>query len=41
MVATANQRADRVMLYGVTWDQFEKILENLGNHRAARICEGG
>jgi len=38
MVATANQRADRVMLYGVTWDQFEKILENLGNHRAARIA---
>jgi len=37
VVATTN-RADRVMLYGVSWEQFEKILENLGNHRAALIA---
>ncbi|MBW4515055.1 MAG: Uma2 family endonuclease [Timaviella obliquedivisa GSE-PSE-MK23-08B] len=37
MVATVN-RADRVMLYSVSWEQFENILENLGNHRAARIA---
>jgi Uma2 family endonuclease len=37
MVA-AISRADRVVLYSVSWEQFEKILENLGNHRAARIA---
>lgn len=37
MVAAIN-RADRVMLYSVSWEQFEKILENLGEHRAARIA---
>jgi Uma2 family endonuclease len=26
------------MLYSVSWEQFENILENLGNHRAARIA---
>ncbi len=37
MVA-ATRQADRVMLYSVSWEQFEKILENLGEHRAARIA---
>jgi Uma2 family endonuclease len=37
MVATAS-RADRVVLHSISWEQFEKILENLGEHRAARIA---
>jgi Uma2 family endonuclease len=37
MVATI-KRADRVMLYSVSWEQFEKILEDLGDHRIARIA---
>lgn len=37
MVATAG-RADRVVLYGVSWEQFEHLLDDLGNHRAARIA---
>jgi Uma2 family endonuclease len=31
-------RADRVVLYSIGWEQFENILENLGNHRAARVA---
>jgi Uma2 family endonuclease len=37
MVATP-KRADRVLLHSVSWEQFEKILEDLGDHRAARIA---
>jgi Uma2 family endonuclease len=37
MVATA-KRADRIVLNSVSWEQFEKILEDLGDHRIARIA---
>jgi Uma2 family endonuclease len=36
MVATG--RADRVLLHNVSWEQFERILEDLGEHRAARVA---
>jgi len=37
MVSTTN-RADRIVLNSVSWEQFEKILEDLGDHRIARIA---
>lgn len=37
MVATLN-RADRVVLHNISWEQFERLLEDLGDHRAARIA---
>ena len=37
MVATL-RRADRVVLYNLSWDQFENLLADLGDHRAARIA---
>jgi Uma2 family endonuclease len=37
MVSTI-KRADRVLLHSVGWEQFERILEDLGEHRAARIA---
>lgn len=37
MVGTA-KRADRVVLHGISWAQFEKLLEDLGNDRTARIA---
>lgn len=37
MFATT-KRADRIVLNSVSWEQFEKILEDLGNHRIARIA---
>jgi Uma2 family endonuclease len=37
MVSTI-KRADRVLLHNISWVQFEKILEDLGEHRAARIA---
>jgi Uma2 family endonuclease len=37
MVATLH-RADRVVLYNISWEQFERLLEDLGDHRAARIA---
>jgi Uma2 family endonuclease len=37
MVATLH-RADRVVLHHISWEQFEKLLEDLGDHRAARIA---
>ena len=37
MVATLRQ-ADRVVLHGISWEQFERLLEDLGDHRAARIA---
>jgi Uma2 family endonuclease len=32
------KRADRVVLHDISWKQFEEILTNLGDHRAARIA---
>jgi Uma2 family endonuclease len=32
------RRADRVLLHSVSWEQFERILEDLGEHRAARVA---
>jgi Uma2 family endonuclease len=37
MVATFS-RADRVVLHNISWEQFEKLLEDLGDRRAARIA---
>jgi Uma2 family endonuclease len=37
MVATSS-RADRVVLYNLSWEQFENLLTDLGDHRAARIA---
>jgi Uma2 family endonuclease len=31
-------RADRVVLYGLSWQQFEGLLIDLGDHRSARIA---
>jgi Uma2 family endonuclease len=36
-VATAT-RADRVILYNLDWEQFENILQNLGEQRGARVA---
>lgn len=32
------QRADRVVLYNISWQQFENLLKYLGDKRAARIA---
>jgi Uma2 family endonuclease len=37
MVVTLN-RADRVVLYNISWEQYEKILEDLGDRSSARIA---
>ncbi|MBE9006615.1 Uma2 family endonuclease [Fortiea sp. LEGE XX443] len=37
-MAIAKNRADRVMLYDISWQQFENLLKDLGEHRAARIA---
>ncbi|MGB7086560.1 MAG: Uma2 family endonuclease [Phormidesmis sp.] len=37
MVATL-RRADRVVLNDIKWEQFESLLENLGDHRSSRIA---
>ncbi|MBE9055804.1 Uma2 family endonuclease [Sphaerospermopsis sp. LEGE 08334] len=37
MIAVKN-RADRVVLYDISWQQFENILQNLGQSRAATIA---
>ncbi|MEA5514123.1 Uma2 family endonuclease [Nodularia sp. UHCC 0506] len=37
MIAVKN-RADRVVLYNISWQQFENILQDLGESRAARIA---
>jgi Uma2 family endonuclease len=34
----AVRRADRVLLHSASWEQFERILEDLGEHRVARIA---
>jgi Uma2 family endonuclease len=37
MVITV-RRANRVVLHHISWEQFEKLLEDLGDRRAARIA---
>lgn len=37
MVATV-RRADRVLLHNISWDQFERLLADLGESRSARIA---
>ena len=37
MVATLH-RADRVVLHNISWEQFEKLLEDLGDHCSTRIA---
>jgi Uma2 family endonuclease len=32
------KRADRVVLHNISWQQFENLLVDLGDHRAARIA---
>jgi Uma2 family endonuclease len=34
----AKNRAERVILYNINWQQFENLLQNLGESRAARIA---
>jgi len=34
----AMKRADRVMLYNISWQQFENILKDLGDRRSARLA---
>jgi hypothetical protein len=31
-------RADRVMLYNISWQQFENLLQDLGESRADRVA---
>ncbi|MEH2054562.1 Uma2 family endonuclease [Nostoc sp.] len=37
-MTVAKNRADRVMLYDISWEQFENLLKDLGEHRAARLA---
>ncbi|MFM7423669.1 MAG: Uma2 family endonuclease [Elainella sp.] len=37
-MVVAPHRADRVLLYSISWEQFENLLIDLGDHRAARIA---
>ncbi|NEO69110.1 Uma2 family endonuclease [Moorena sp. SIO3H5] len=37
MVVT-KQRADRVVLHNISWEQFENLLLDLGDHRSARLA---
>lgn len=37
-MVTISNRADRVVLHHISWEQFEKLLEDLGDRRAARIA---
>ena len=36
-MTAAKNRADRVMLYDISWQQFENFLKDLG-HRAVRLA---
>ena len=31
-------RADRVILHNISWQQFESLLQDLGENRAARVA---
>lgn len=37
-MAAISRRADRVVLHDISWEQFEKLLVDLGDHRAARVA---
>ncbi|MEH2211166.1 Uma2 family endonuclease [Nostoc sp.] len=37
-MTVAKNRADRVMLYDISWEQFENLLKDLGEHRVARLA---
>jgi hypothetical protein len=37
-MTVAKNRADRVMLYDISWQQFENLLKDLGEHRAAKLA---
>jgi len=37
-MSLTTQRADRVVLYNIGWQQFENLLKDLGDKRAARIA---
>ncbi|MHC5594806.1 MAG: Uma2 family endonuclease [Nostoc sp.] len=37
-MTVAKNRADRVILYDISWQQFENLLKDLGEHRAARLA---
>lgn len=37
-MTVATKRADRVILYDISWEKFENILQNLGDKRAARVA---
>lgn len=34
----ADRKADRVVLQNISWQQFENLLKDLGDHRAARLA---
>jgi hypothetical protein len=33
-----DRRADRVVLHNISWQQFENLLVDLGENRAARVA---
>ncbi|MBD2531550.1 Uma2 family endonuclease [Nostoc flagelliforme FACHB-838] len=37
-MTVAKNRADRVMLYDISWEQFENLLKDLGEHRVVRLA---
>ncbi|MBN3898900.1 MAG: Uma2 family endonuclease [Nostoc sp. NOS(2021)] len=37
-MTVVKNRADRVMFYDISWQQFENLLKDLGEHRAARLA---
>jgi len=37
-MTVAMNRADRVVLHNITWEQFENLLKDLGDKRAARLA---
>jgi Uma2 family endonuclease len=37
-MTVAKNRADRVILYNISWQQFENLLKDLGEHRAAKLA---
>lgn len=37
-MVTTFQRCDRVLLHDISWQQFEALLQGLGDHRAARLA---
>jgi Uma2 family endonuclease len=37
-MVTAARRGDRVLLHSISWEQFERLLEDLGSPRLARVA---